>query len=409
MNYYKAFIVFSISMIVLLIVLIVVEANRPPIPNDVFENTSRDSLSEIKQTIKEYVDVLEDVTFYQGYSVNSTEYNLEPVFYPDDITREKRNNDRQDIELSYFPGGTILHVLKSVSGSLLGCVGCQEGERCKFLLGKKWVELSMEGDQVYINYYAHHKSNFLYPRDEWSNYEIYLNKVDGKVEMIVGDNNYDVYTGYWSELTYYYLEDTYLEVYNGEIGSNLELEHMNYETSEYFHFVDSFEKMEISHYNPETNVLVTYDLLDQDAFIYQLFEEEHNVFFYNASTHFMRYDLSSVSGWSSIKQVNNDWYDVYQGNTFVDSDIGVFISTIGQLRASLFLQPEGPFTENMVNLSYYGLSYDISLQDIMDTKAYYDDHYEEIMARFNIALQRNENYAYFNSRKFNHDDSDIIQ
>ena len=403
-------IISSICILCLISGIIIYDAVKPLEENSYFENTEKDSLNSIIEKVNEYKTIIESFDYFDSPSYDYDEHTLKSSYTRSEMDQFQKKDDIIGMYPSTYPMYSIEYILDEVNDMNLRCIGYDEGEQCKFLFERKWIELHMEGDQIYINYYRRHKNSFIQDRDEWENFEIYMNMVDNKLVMTVGFNTYNMLNNYLSEQTIYFVEGEYIEHYIRGMYGNYIYDYINYENGDYFHYNGLGSDIEITHYNSEESSFVNYnDLIEVSDFEYHYYEDSHDVFFMRYSTNTLRFDFTYVDGWDNLSRTTDDWYSIYNEGEIVTNELSVYISDYLSITPYLFVEVEdNPLTEDLVNLSRYNLVSNFELSDILEVKSYYENNISEVLEVFGLSNNYINNESYFDDKIINEDDGSLI-
>lgn len=409
------FIILGAIVGVLFVVVIVQLLQPSEVPSPGFENTTKDGLSKMLSILKEYEDILEsyddDDTLPEGnYYDNFEEYELQNIYVPEDESSYPKPDDTRYLSTELNILSTIQYVVNATKSMSLYCIGYSEGETCRFLFQKKWVELYLSDDDIlYINYYVHLTSNFLYERDEWINYEIYLYKIDDIAHIDAGINSYNILTGFNNETAYYLKDQTYLKSYTVYGEESYQYRYLDLETRDSLSMSYDGHQTETTYYNYDDEIYMSFnDSEPMIGFEYQVFLDREDLFYYSSETEYLRYNLWYVTGWDTLQRETSDEYTLFINNISYP-DIVARVSDFPTITPYMYLQMNpSDMTETSVNLTDYGLESTITLEDIQSARIFYFGTLNDILASQGLSKQDSSNYHIIASYIINRDDSDQI-
>lgn len=396
------------ALILLTIVSIVLFVTRKPEPNPYFENTSLDSSNDMVDKIEEYYKIIKKESFWNDSRGTFYDGELEYEYSKEQVDQFPGYNQYRSMYDPMTQMSQILVVLKDATRLETSCLVYREGTKCKLFLRKKWIEVSMEDDAIFINYYTHITSNFLITRDEWINYEVLMDMVHDKLDVKIGINTYDLLSGYEDEVMFHYRQDAFLDLYQGSDYGNARYFHRELSNQSFFTYESISNQIKITHFDVESGTYVVYNNQDDTAFEYQKLDGYESIFYYREDPLLYRYNMKYITGWDTIKQRSDEYYNVYQNDQFVDVDLLVLVSKNGPT-AYLYLDTDNMIiTEDKVSLEYYQLFFDVSVTEINLIKEYYANNFEDVLVSVGLTGNVLENKILIQQKMMNEDDSDYI-
>lgn len=404
------FIILGSIISVLLLVLLIKLLQSPDISDPVFENTSQDRLTKIMHEVNKYKDILDEYEVDSSLLSDYPEYVEESIYEPSDESKYLPSDDTRLIFLQEGVLHSIQYVLDITSDMSLHCINYTEGDTCRFFFQKKWIEIQYsDNDEIYINYYIHHKTDFLIDRDEWVNYEMYLYTIDEKAYVDIGVNRYNLLTDYMSEEAHYFKDQTYLKSYYVQGEEGYQYQYLNLDTYDTLQYSYNGMVAESSYYIAETETHMTFN--DTDPFIgfeYQVFRDGEDHFQYDTNTAYLRYNLWHVTGWTSLEQQPNEDYLLFK-DEIPYQDIQTHVSAFPTITPYMYLQLDtSEMTESVVDLSTYQLETDVTIEDILGVRVFYFGEFNSILAEHELTKRNSTNREIISSYMLNRDDSNRI-
>lgn len=417
MNYKRLWIVSIIVLLIVIIVFSVYGYIKPIKENQYFDNTSKDSLNKMLEMVEKYEEEMIDRNLGDTNYSGSDSIALNASYERSDFDNYKEKDDihLRSLECEYL--WIVRETLKEAKKIGYKCWTYKEGDLCENLLNKGQIALFMEGEKIFINFYKRDKINFMWEhRDDYINYEVYLEMVDEKLHITLGIDTYNMLsTDDITHLTYYFVEDEYEEyfVYFKEY-SIYKYCFKNFESEDYFAYTAIGTQYIITRYLKSIGELVIYQYHPTheglNSFVYEQYDKKRLMFSYSEDDYTrIEFSLMDVEGWDSLVQVESLIYDIYYQDELVTIEETTYIDYYNILAPifSIFLS-DGVVDEGMVSLGNYNFVSNYSLSEVLDLKSYYQDNTEDILLLYGLSISGSDNKSFIVENIINHDDKEVI-
>jgi hypothetical protein len=379
---------------------------KPGSNNSIFDNISTQTAQEIKDKIDFYKTRL--LTLIDQPSEQSTYSNRKlsietvdgSVIYPRDELPIEYDYpyDPDAVDPEFIMTKTML--LNEYEEAIDACDGFKEDAFCTVELEHDNVYLKVlnEGDKLFIEAYRYHVDYQSVNVDL-----IYLDLVEDKVQLQYVRDHYRRSENFDTH-------DRYFDIFN-ESGDMLNI-HVNMKNDEevyYQNAVRSSQNVFLFH-NSEEGLGFNYTDSEQEIFYSVTFdaigEIQNNFLSYGIHNPTFRYsqatynesvrltwNLLDVDGWNKALVNENDYDKIYLDDTelltgfLTDFSVQEHITAMTSITIS-----EEEFSQQLINLSDYGLSYDeISYQQLITDRSYLANHYIDILEARGFVEDMSEN------------------
>lgn len=377
-----------------------------------FSNVTQQTAQELSNKILYYKDKLVSMSGLANQEMNSGNRTLSIDLGPNDVEYKR---DELPPEYDYAATSNevdpeflmmVTEILNDYAVAIITAETFEEDVYFTIAFHEEEMKIKIrnEGDQLYIESYIYGSMihNFS-PYYHVSVNIMYMNMIDGHVYFEYVRDYYEKYNEIERHDRYYDFFYETGDMLNISVNmlNNQDVYYQNFEkeNDKVFLFASSAEGMGFNYTDAATDTFysTSFNSSMQAYGSFVSYGTHDPMFRYSNQNGQVRlqWNLFDVTGWDTIVTRPYDPDQIFMGDTEVLTGFShdIQIAEYSSISTSLTLN-EQDLTENVVNLSDYGLSFTgVTLSQVLEDASYLETHYPEILTSYGFSTDMTENHT----------------